>query len=202
MVSGTPLKLHEFYRPVRAKRTRVDASLVFRVRTQSITWGRPLASRVEEARRPRGRGQTRSGDHTGCARHPALLGRKWSGDRTITLRRDATTFFAALNVKTSRVIEDCRHSYRAVELPKLLDRVDDGVPADVNVHLSGEHYVTHTDTGVGHCLQELLGRKRKSKDFRLNQNRRQRTSNSGLSRRSAPFDLPLPAGHRESPRNQ
>ena len=52
-------------------------------------------------------------------------------------RHGTTTLFAALNVKTGKVLGETRARHRAVEFRKFLDRIDANVPADLDVHLPG-----------------------------------------------------------------
>ncbi len=56
--------------------------------------------------------------------------------RTHDYRRHGTTsLFAALDVKTGTVIAETHRRHRAVEFRKFLDRVDESVPADLDVHI-------------------------------------------------------------------
>ena len=59
------------------------------------------------------------------------------------VRHGTTTLFAALDVKTGRVIGECRQRHRAIEFRKFLDRIDDAVPAELDVHLILDNYGTH-----------------------------------------------------------
>src|SRR5262249_5903513 len=59
------------------------------------------------------------------------------------VRHGTTTLFAALDVKTGRVIGECRQRHRAIEFRKFLDSIDEGVPADLDVHLILDNYGTH-----------------------------------------------------------
>lgn len=59
------------------------------------------------------------------------------------VRHGTTTLFAALDVKTGRVIGECRQRHRAIEFCKFLDTIDESVPADLDVHLILDNYGTH-----------------------------------------------------------
>ena len=64
--------------------------------------------------------------------------------RTHDYRRHGTTsLFAALDVKTGTVIAETHRRHRAVEFRKFLDRLDDSVPLDLDVHLVMDNYGTH-----------------------------------------------------------
>ncbi len=51
--------------------------------------------------------------------------------------------FAALDLKTSRVISQFHHRHRSVEFRKFLDVIEVQVPADLDVHLILDNYGTH-----------------------------------------------------------
>ena len=51
--------------------------------------------------------------------------------------------FAALDVKTGRVIGQCHRRHRAVEFRKFLDTIDRAVPDALEVHLILDNYGTH-----------------------------------------------------------
>jgi hypothetical protein len=53
------------------------------------------------------------------------------------VRHGTTTLFAALDVKTGRVIGECLQRHRAIEFRKFLDRIDDAVPAELDVSSGG-----------------------------------------------------------------
>ena len=64
--------------------------------------------------------------------------------RTHDYRRHGTTsLFAALDVKTGTVIGETHRRHRAVEFRKFLDRADESVPSDLNVHIIMDNYATH-----------------------------------------------------------
>lgn len=58
-------------------------------------------------------------------------------------RHGTTTLFAALDVKTGRVIGDCMPRHRAREFLKFLRSIDKAVPGKRDVHLVLDNYATH-----------------------------------------------------------
>jgi len=58
-------------------------------------------------------------------------------------RHGTTSLFAALDVKTSRVISQFHRRHRSVEFRRFLDAVDAAVPPELNVHLILDNYGTH-----------------------------------------------------------
>ena len=58
-------------------------------------------------------------------------------------RNGTTSLFAALELKTSRVIGQLHRRHRSLEFRKFLDRIEAQVPADLDVHLIVDNYVTH-----------------------------------------------------------
>jgi len=58
-------------------------------------------------------------------------------------RHGTTSLFAALDVKTSRVISQFHRRHRSVEFRRFLDAVDAAVPSDLDVHLILDNYGTH-----------------------------------------------------------
>ena len=58
-------------------------------------------------------------------------------------RHGTTTLFAALDVKTGNVVGECYARHRAVEFRKFLDRIDAGVPSELDVHIVLDNYATH-----------------------------------------------------------
>ncbi|HSU24210.1 MAG TPA: IS630 family transposase [Variovorax sp.] len=59
------------------------------------------------------------------------------------VRHGTTDLFAALDVKTGKVIAACRRRHRAREFRAFLDLVDRGVPSDLEVHLVLDNASTH-----------------------------------------------------------
>jgi len=58
-------------------------------------------------------------------------------------RHGTTSLFAALDVKTGKVIGECHRRHRSVEFRKFLDTIDAAVPASLDVHLILDNYGTH-----------------------------------------------------------
>lgn len=51
--------------------------------------------------------------------------------------------FAALDVKTGKVIGECHRRHRAKEFRRFLDTIDSNVPDGLDVHLILDNYATH-----------------------------------------------------------
>src|SRR6266852_5038121 len=58
-------------------------------------------------------------------------------------RNGTTSLFAALELKTSRVIGQLRRRHRSVEFRRFLDVIEAQVPAELEVHLILDNYGTH-----------------------------------------------------------
>lgn len=58
-------------------------------------------------------------------------------------RHGTTSLFAALNVKTGKVIGEFHRRHRATEFRKFLDTIDAAVPAVLSVHVILDNYGTH-----------------------------------------------------------
>ena len=58
-------------------------------------------------------------------------------------RHGTTSLFAALDVKTGRLIGECRRRHRSVEFRQFLDTIDASVPKRFDVHLVLDNYGTH-----------------------------------------------------------
>jgi transposase len=58
-------------------------------------------------------------------------------------RHGTTSLFAALNVRTGKVIGECYPRHRAKEFCHFLDVIDKAVPAEEEVHLILDNYATH-----------------------------------------------------------
>jgi transposase len=67
-------------------------------------------------------------------------------------RHGTTTLFAALNVRDGKVIGSLHRRHRAVEFRKFLDRIEDSVPAELDVHLILDNYSTHKTATVKRWL--------------------------------------------------
>jgi transposase len=64
--------------------------------------------------------------------------------RTHDYRRHGTTsLFAALEVKSGKVLGECHRRHRSIEFRKFLDTIDTAVPAALAVHLVLDNYGTH-----------------------------------------------------------
>jgi len=59
------------------------------------------------------------------------------------VRHGTTSLFAALDVKTGKVIGECHRRHRAVEFRKFLDTIDAEVPPELDVHLVLDNLSTH-----------------------------------------------------------
>jgi transposase len=59
------------------------------------------------------------------------------------VRHGTTSLFAALEVKSGKIIGQCHRRHRALEFRKFLDRIDTDVPPDLDVHLILDNYGTH-----------------------------------------------------------
>jgi transposase len=58
-------------------------------------------------------------------------------------RHGTTSLFAALDVKSGRIVGDFHARHRSVEFRKFLDRIEEAVPAALDVHLILDNYGTH-----------------------------------------------------------
>ncbi len=58
-------------------------------------------------------------------------------------RHGTTSLFAALELKTSRVIGQLHHRHRSVEFRKFLDVIESSPSAELDVHLIVDNYGTH-----------------------------------------------------------
>src|SRR5574341_278618 len=63
-------------------------------------------------------------------------------------RHGTTSLFAALELKTSRVIGQLHRRHRAVEFRKFLDQIDAQVPGEFDVHLVMDNYRTHKTPNI------------------------------------------------------
>jgi transposase len=59
------------------------------------------------------------------------------------VRHGTTSLFAALDVKSGRVVGDFHPRHRSVEFRKFLETIDTAVPAALDVHLILDNYGTH-----------------------------------------------------------
>ena len=58
-------------------------------------------------------------------------------------RHGTTSLFAALDVKTGKVVGETHRRHRSREFRQFLDRLDASVPADLDVHVVMDNYGTH-----------------------------------------------------------
>ena len=64
--------------------------------------------------------------------------------RTHDYRRHGTTsLFAALDIKTGKVLAQNHRRHRSIEFRKFLDQIDDTVPSELDIHLVMDNYGTH-----------------------------------------------------------
>lgn len=59
------------------------------------------------------------------------------------VRHGTTSLFAALNIKSGKVIGECYRRHRAREFRKFLDTIEANVPPDLDIHLILDNYGTH-----------------------------------------------------------
>jgi transposase len=68
------------------------------------------------------------------------------------LRHGTTTLFAALDVATGKVVGECYAQHRNQEFRRFLKRIDESVPAELDVHLVIDNYATHKTLAVQRWL--------------------------------------------------
>jgi transposase len=68
-------------------------------------------------------------------------------------RHGTTTLFAALDVKTGRVLGQCSRRHRHQEFVRFLDKIDRNIPAHLEVHLIADNYATHKHAAVRRWLE-------------------------------------------------
>ena len=59
------------------------------------------------------------------------------------VRHGTTSLFAALNVKSGRIIAEHHRRHRGIEFRRFLDTIDHNVPQELEVHLVLDNYGTH-----------------------------------------------------------
>jgi transposase len=64
------------------------------------------------------------------------------------VRHGTTTLFAALDVAPGTVFTECKPRHRHQEFLSFLKRLDDAIPADLDVHLILDNYATHKHAKV------------------------------------------------------
>ncbi len=67
-------------------------------------------------------------------------------------RHGTSSLFAALNVASGKVIGSLHSRHRAIEFKKFLQKIDDEVPADLDVHLILDNYSTHKTPAIKRWL--------------------------------------------------
>jgi transposase len=78
---------------------------------------------------------------------PMLPGRPELKTHTY-VRHGTTALFAALDVKTGKVIGKCRRRHRATEFQQFLNQIDANVPDDLDVHVVLDNLSTHKTPSV------------------------------------------------------
>lgn len=63
-------------------------------------------------------------------------------------RHGTTSLFAALEVKTGKVIGQTHRRHRSTEFRKFLDRIEANVPPDLDVHVIMDNYGTHKTAAI------------------------------------------------------
>jgi transposase len=63
-------------------------------------------------------------------------------------RNGTTSLFAALDLKTSRVIGQLHHRHRSIEFRSFLDLIEEQVPAELDVHIIVDNYSTHKTASI------------------------------------------------------
>ena len=64
------------------------------------------------------------------------------------VRRGTTTLFAALDIATGAVFTECKPRHRNQGFLAFLRRLDECIPADLDVHLIVDNYGTHKHSKV------------------------------------------------------
>ena len=68
------------------------------------------------------------------------------------IRHGTTTLFAALDIATGKVIHQCKPRHRHQEFLSFLRKIDESVPADLEVHIVVDNYATHKHPKVKRWL--------------------------------------------------
>jgi len=58
-------------------------------------------------------------------------------------RHGTTSLFAALDTKTGHILGECHQQHRSIEFRKFLDRVNESVPPQFDIHIVMDNYATH-----------------------------------------------------------
>ncbi len=67
-------------------------------------------------------------------------------------RHGTTTLFAALDIATGEVLQQCKHRHRHQEFLQFLNHIDKNVPKDLDIHLVIDNYCTHKHAKVKRWL--------------------------------------------------
>ena len=67
-------------------------------------------------------------------------------------RHGTTSLFAALDTKTGRVIGQLHRRHRSMEFRKFLDKIDEAVPKEFDLHLIIDNYATHKTATIHRWL--------------------------------------------------
>ena len=67
-------------------------------------------------------------------------------------RNGTTSLFAALDTKTGKIIGQVNRRHRSLEFRKFLDRIDEAVPEELDVHLVLDNYATHKTVTIRRWL--------------------------------------------------
>ena len=67
-------------------------------------------------------------------------------------RHGTTSLFAALSTLDGTVITSLHKRHRAIEFKKFLERIDNEVPAELDVHLIADNYATHKTPAIKRWL--------------------------------------------------
>jgi transposase len=68
------------------------------------------------------------------------------------VRHGTTSLFAALDVKTGKVIGECHRRHRAIEFRKFLETIDASVPQELDVHVVLDNSSTHKTPAIHRWL--------------------------------------------------
>ena len=68
------------------------------------------------------------------------------------VRHGTTSLFAALDVKSGRVLGECRRRHRSIEFRDFLNTIDQNVPDALDVHLILDNYGTHKTPAIHRWL--------------------------------------------------
>jgi transposase len=68
------------------------------------------------------------------------------------VRHGTTSLFAALDIKTGKVIGKLQRRHRAIEFKKFLETIDAAVPEDLDIHIVLDNYATHKTPAIQRWL--------------------------------------------------